>query len=353
MQYNENILITGGAGYIGSHTAKLLFSKGYNVIVLDNLCRGHIELVKWGEFINGDLENINLIKNVLCENQIKAVIHFAAFAYIGESVEKPGMYYQNNLSNTINLLNAMVDVKVNKIVFSSTCAVYGMPTKLPIPENHVQSPINPYGNSKLMIERALKDFDMAYDIKSISLRYFNAAGADLDGEIGELHNPETHLIPNALRVALEMEEYFKVFGIDYDTKDGTCIRDYIHVNDLAVAHLKSLESLLDNKESNFYNLGTGKGYSVKDILMTVEKVTGKYVKHVGINRRAGDPPVLIADYSKAKNELDWIPQHSDLETIIESAWNWHKNVQNQPCNIFKPRSIDKFANDSEGRSHII
>ena len=328
MENKDRILITGGAGYIGSHTAKLLHTKGYDIVVFDNLCRGHKEFVKWGEFVNGDLNNIDLIKRVICEKQIKAVIHFAAFAYVGESVESPGKYYKNNLSNTINLLNAMVEEGVNKLIFSSTCSTYGNPIEIPISETHPQCPINPYGKSKFMIEQILEDFDTAYNLKSIALRYFNAAGADPEGEIGERHDPETHLIPNVLNVALGKNDSFNIWGTDYSTKDGTCIRDYIHVNDLAEAHIYALCKLYETAKTGFYNLGTGRGYSVKEIIKAVEEITGKKINYLERSRRAGDPPILVADYNKAKAELDWTPACSDLNSIIQTAWNWHKNQEN-------------------------
>lgn len=319
------ILITGGAGYIGSHTAKLMHKLGYELIIFDNLSRGYKELTKWGKFIHGDLSDKELLKDILVRYNVGAVIHFAAFAYVGESMNMPAVYYANNVGGTINLLFAMVEAKVNYIVFSSSCATYGNPNKIPIEECHPQNPINPYGNSKYMVERILADFDQAYGLKYTTLRYFNAAGADPEGEVGELHNPETHLIPNILRKLLGEIESLSIWGTDYETRDGTCIRDYVHVNDLAVGHIASLNMMFDEKKSFVFNLGTGTGHTVKEVIDVVEKITGEKVGFIEKPRRAGDPPILVADYGKAQRELGWSPKESKISNIVETAWNWHKN----------------------------
>lgn len=317
------ILIVGGAGYIGSHVNKLLNFYGYKTVVFDNLIYGHREFVKWGEFVLGDLSNKEQLRLCFRKYPIVAVMHFAAFAYVGESVIDPAKYYINNVSNTLNLLEVMREFGVQYFIFSSTCATYGIPKEIPITEQHPQNPINPYGKSKLMIEQILKDYDNAYGIKHINLRYFNAAGADPDCEIGECHEPETHLIPLALEVAAGRKDYIEIFGTDYDTPDGTCIRDYIHVNDLAIAHILALEYLLKENKSDSFNLGSEKGFSVREVIETVRKVTGKDIKVVESERRAGDPPVLVASSQKAKEILKWSPQFDRLETIIETAWKWH------------------------------
>lgn len=313
-----NILVTGGAGYIGSHTCKELFRAGFQPIVFDNLSRGHSRAVKWGPLIQGDLSDRELIERCLRENQVEAVLHFAAFAYVGESVSDPGLYYRNNTGGTLNLLQAMKTVGVRRLVFSSTCATYGTPVFLPITENHPQQPINPYGQSKLMSERMILDFGPAHGLQSMILRYFNAAGADPEGELVEDHEPETHLIPLAIRAALEGTA-LRIFGTDYDTPDGSCIRDYIHVSDLARAHVLALQRLLDGGASGIHNLGTGKGHSVLEVAAAVEKVTGNRLRQEISPRREGDPAVLIADSIRARSELGWTPTHDDLEEIIRTA----------------------------------
>lgn len=317
------ILISGGAGYIGSHTNKLLNQKGYQTVVFDNLSTGHKESVKWGEFFLGDLREKEQIIRCFRKYPIEAVMHFSALAYVGESMIHPAKYYQNNVSNTINLLEIMKEFDVGNFIFSSSCAVYGMPKRLPITEEHPRSPISPYGRTKFMVEEILKDFDRAYGIKHISLRYFNAAGADPDGEIGENHVPETHLIPLVLLAALNINKGFKILGTDYPTKDGTCIRDFIHVSDLADAHLKAYEYLEHTNKSESFNLGNECGYSVKDVLDVAKRISGRKIKITEMDRRAGDPPILISDCKKAKECLNWNPQHPDLRTIIETAWKWH------------------------------
>ncbi|MDP4173943.1 MAG: UDP-glucose 4-epimerase GalE [Bacteroidota bacterium] len=319
-----NILVTGGAGYIGSHTVKLLQQKGHNVIVFDNLSRGHIEAVpEEVSFEKVDLLDFDSLSNALNKYEIDAVIHFAAFAYVGESVDNPGMYYTNNVSGSINLIKALNNKGVKKIVFSSTCSLYGNPEIVPISEKESLKPINPYAKTKFMIEHVLADFEISSGMKYVALRYFNAAGADFSGQIGESHAPETHLIPIVLQVALGKREKVSIFGDDYPTNDGTCIRDYIHVNDLADAHLRALQYLNDG-ESQVINLGTGRGYSVKEIIDKAEEITGRPIKREITSRRPGDPAVLIADNKKAREVLGWNPQ-SGLTDIIKSAWQWHLN----------------------------
>lgn len=320
----KSILVTGGAGYIGSHTCKLLHQQGYEPVVLDNLVYGHKEFVKWGPFEQGDINNQEFVEALFRRHTPAAVIHFAAYAYVGESVTDPAKYYRNNVAGTLNLLDAMRRNGCNAIVFSSSCATYGLPDTLPINEQHGQNPINPYGKSKLMVEEILKDYDVAYGLKSVSLRYFNAAGADFDGELGEDHRPETHLIPLVIDAAMGKRDDVSLFGTDYETKDGTAIRDYIHVTDLADAHARSIDFLASETKSDVFNLGTGTGYSVQDIINSIEQITGKSVPVVRKDRRAGDPPTLVADASKAEEKLGWKARHSDLTDIISSAWNWHK-----------------------------
>lgn len=319
-----NVLIVGGAGYIGSHVNKLFNRKRHNTIVLDNLCRGHRELVKWGVFIQGDLENKDLLNDIFEKYHIDAVMHFSAFAYVGESVVNPIIYYHNNVSNTMNLLGAMLKHNVKKFIFSSTCSIYGEPQYLPIDEKHSLGPINPYGWSKLMVEKILDDYDRAYGLKHVSLRYFNAAGADPDCEIGEIHQPETHLIPLVIEAALGRREMIEVFGTDYDTKDGTCIRDYIHVSDLANAHSLSLDWLVNGNTSNVFNLGNGIGFSVYEIIDAVRELTKTDFKIKSSPRRAGDPAMLISSSEKAKKLLGWHPDFIDIKEIIKTALEWYR-----------------------------
>lgn len=320
------ILIVGGAGYIGSHINKELNKRGYETVVFDNLSYGHEDFVKWGNFEQGDLGNIEDLWQVFRKYSIDAVMHFAAFTYVGESVENPQKYYLNNVRNTLNLLQVMLEFDVKKFVFSSTCATYGNPVEIPITENHPQNPINPYGKGKLMVETVLDDYSRAYGFKYAALRYFNAAGADPEGEIGEMHEPETHLIPLILDAASGKREDIKIFGTDYDTPDGTCIRDYIHVTDLADAHIKALEYLKNGGKSDFFNLGNGNGFSVKEVIETAHEITGKDIKAVEDDRRPGDPPVLVGSSDKAREILKWEPKYADLSKIIETAWNWHKKL---------------------------
>jgi len=323
-----NILVVGGAGYIGSHMCKYLAKNGYQPIVLDNLIYGHREAVKWGPFFEGSMTNSNLLDRIFSMHKIEAVMHFAAFCYVGESVTEPAKYYRNNVAATIALLEKMVENNITNFIFSSTCATYGEPVEIPISEQHPQNPINPYGKSKLMVEHILNDFNNAYGLQFISLRYFNAAGADPDGELGEDHRPETHLIPLVLQTALGQKESLNIFGDDYPTSDGTCIRDYIHINDLAQAHFLALERLLNHIPGGQYNLGTGNGYSVKQLIDLAGKITGKLIPANITERRPGDPAVLISSSNKTIKELGWKPQFSDLNTIIETAWNWHNKHPN-------------------------
>jgi len=317
------VLVTGGAGYIGSHMVKELLLKGYHPITIDNLKEGHREALVGGDFFCGDLGDIEDVRYVFDKYQVEAVIHFAASCYVGESVSQPLNYYFNNLVNGLNLLKIMVESGVKKLIFSSSCAVYGNPLKIPMKEDHPQAPVNPYGNTKQMFEKILADHERAYGIKYISLRYFNAAGATPGGEIGEDHSPETHLIPLILHAAAGKKESIEIFGSDYDTPDGTCIRDFIHVTDLAQAHILALEYLGYTSKSDCYNLGTGKGYSVKEIIKISQEITGKSIPYQEIGRREGDPPALVADAKKIKEELGWEPKFSDIRIIIQTAWEWH------------------------------
>jgi UDP-glucose 4-epimerase len=319
------ILVTGGAGYIGSHTVAELLQQGEEVIILDNLQKGHQQAVMGGTFYNGDLRDRAFLNEVFSKHKMEAVIHFAANSLVGESVQKPLVYYDNNVIGTHALVSAMVEHDVKKIVFSSTAATYGEPKRIPIHEEDVTEPTNPYGETKLVMEKMLRWCDEAYGLKSISLRYFNAAGSHPDGIVGEDHDPESHLIPIILQVALGQREYIQIYGDDYPTEDGTCIRDYIHVMDLANAHWLALESLRKNNKSGVYNLGNGTGFSVKQVIETARKVTGHPIPAQASARRAGDPAVLIASSEKAKTELNWKPKYHDLETIIESAWRWQKD----------------------------
>lgn len=321
------VLVCGGAGYIGSHINKQLNKEGYETVVFDNLVYGHREAVKWGHFVQGDLSRMEEIERVFKQYKIEAVFHFAAYAYVGESVEKPEKYYYNNVANTLNLLHVMKKYGCNKIIFSSTCATYGEPERIPITEDMKQSPINPYGASKLMVERIFQDYSKAYDLKFVVLRYFNAAGADPDGEIGESHSPETHLIPLVLDAAGGKREDIKVFGTDYDTPDGSCIRDYIHVYDLATAHLLALHYLEEGKESDFFNLGNALGTSVFEVVEAVRKVTGREFKVIRADRRAGDPAKLVGSSEKAQKVLKWKPVYGDIDTIVEHAWKWHEKAE--------------------------
>ena len=319
----KRVLVTGGAGYIGSHTAKALAASGYEPIVIDNLSAGHRWAVQWGPLVVGDIADRQLITKTIERHQIEAVVHFAANAYVGESMELPHKYFQNNVSNSISLLNTVLDCGLRKLVFSSTCATYGIPQLQPIDEEHPQCPINPYGESKLFVERILSWYGKAYGLQSVCLRYFNAAGADPEGELGEVHDPETHLIPLTIRAAQGGYPPLKIFGTDYETRDGTAVRDYIHVCDLADAHVRALNYLHDGGESVSINLGTGVGYSVRDVKRAVELASGRTVPAMMLPRRSGDPAVLVARSERARTLLGWKPRFRELSDIVETAWQWH------------------------------
>ncbi len=316
------VLVVGGAGYIGSHMVKMLRTSGYVPVVLDDLSNGHREAVQGAELIVGDIGDTVLVDRVISSYKPFAVMHFAGFIEVGESVRDPGKYYRNNVMGTQLLLERMRAHGVNKFVFSSTAAIYGNPEYVPIDEAHPKQPINPYGRSKLMVEQILMDYDRAYDLKSFCFRYFNAAGADPSGELGESHNPETHLIPIILQVASGRRKNFTIFGDDYPTADGTCIRDYVHVDDLCSAHLAALRRLQAGAASASYNLGNGNGFSILQVIESVKRVTGRVITSEIGPRRLGDPPSLVADSRKAKNELGWSPQYQSLDTIISHAWGW-------------------------------
>jgi UDP-glucose 4-epimerase len=326
-QQNHKILVTGGAGYIGSHAVLALQQAGYEVLILDNLVYGHQDIVDSAlnvELVIGDTNDRALLDDLFATHNFSAVMHFAAYAYVGESVTDPGKYYRNNVTGTLTLLEAMVAASVKNIVFSSTCATYGEPQSIPIAEDNPQNPINPYGMSKLMVEKILADFDHAYGLKSVCFRYFNAAGADPEGRTGEDHNPETHLIPLVLQTALGLRDSISIFGTDYDTPDGTCIRDYIHVTDLAEAHVLGVNYLLKGGESNIFNLGNGNGFSVREVIEAARQVTGHPIKAVECDRRPGDPPALVGSSEKAKRVLGWTPQYLSMSDIVSHAWHWHQ-----------------------------
>ncbi|HAZ27131.1 TPA: UDP-glucose 4-epimerase GalE [Candidatus Acetothermia bacterium] len=316
------ILVTGGAGYIGSHTIKELLRDGREVVALDNLSAGHRELVLCKEFVEGDLCDGALLKRTFRRYPIRAVVHFAAFTAVGESVHDPQKYYQNNVVYGLNLLAAMVETGVRTIVFSSSAAVYGDPVQVPILEDHPTIPKNPYGRTKLMFEGILADYGTAYGLRHVSLRYFNAAGSDPEGEIGECHDPETHLIPIVLEAAAGKRSHVEIFGTDYDTSDGTAVRDYIHVTDLARAHVLALKALESERAAPAYNLGIGRGYTVREVVEVCRKVSGREIRAVEAPRRAGDPAALVADPTRAKRDLGWKPKFTTLEPIVETAWRW-------------------------------
>jgi len=318
------ILVAGGAGYIGSHTAKELIKEGFEVVVFDNFSTGKKELLVGGELFEGDLMHKESIKKALGSKNIEAVLHFASLIEVGESYADPRKYYTHNLITSLNLLDVMLEAGVKYFVFSSSAAVYGEPLQNPIPESHPLNPFNPYGQTKFFVEKVIQDYERAYGLKFISLRYFNAAGADPEGHLGELHDPETHLIPNILLFLLGKKKKFEIFGKDFPTKDGTAVRDYIHVTDLAKAHVLSLKKLLKSPQSEFINLGTNKGYSVLEIINKTEEITGEKVLYTESPRREGDVPVLLASREKAEKILGWKLYHSNIETIIETAWNWHR-----------------------------
>ncbi len=320
------ILLTGGAGYIGSHSAKEFKKAGFEVTVIDNLSTGRKELAKYGELVIGDLKDMELLRELFRKNRFEGVIHFASLSKVEESFMYPERYYRENIINALNLLECMVEFETEFIIFSSSASVYGNPIYIPIDENHPLNPINPYGETKMFIEKILEGFSSRYGIKYISLRYFNASGADPDGEIGELHEPETHLIPSLLLHILGKRDEFILYGNDYNTKDGTAVRDFIHVTDLARAHLLAMEFLIKNKKSEIINLGSGTGFTVKEVLEKVEEITGRKVKVKVEGRRKGDPEKLLASYKKAEEILGWKMQFSDLQTIIKTAWEWMKKV---------------------------
>ncbi|YAI82616.1 MAG: UDP-glucose 4-epimerase GalE [cyanobacterium endosymbiont of Rhopalodia sterrenbergii] len=327
MAIKPTILVTGGAGYIGSHTVLALQKSGYNAIILDNLSEGHPEFVEdvlQVELIVGDMNDRPLLDRLFARHDIAAVMHFAAYIAVGESVTNPGRYYRNNVVGTLTLLEAMLAANIKRFVFSSTCAIYGMSQQVPMIENHPQNPLSPYAVSKAMIERILQDFDRAYNLKSVAFRYFNASGANPQGRLGEDHHPETHLIPLALLTALKMQNSLSILGTDYDTPDGTAVRDYIHVDDLASAHVLGLEYLLEGGKSDVFNLGNGNGFSVREVIETAKKVTQIDFPVQESDRRPGDPPILVGSSQKAWNTLGWKPKYPDLETIVNHAWYWHQ-----------------------------
>lgn len=328
IEMSQTILIVGGAGYIGSHMVWLLGQKGINVITLDNLSSGHRDAVLHGEFIHGDIADRLLLDKIFKKHSIDAVMHFASFIQVGESVQDPAKYYQNNVANTLNLLNAMCAHGVNKFIFSSTAAIFGEPQYIPIDEEHPKQPINPYGRSKLMIEEALADYDRAYGLKSVCLRYFNAAGAHPDALLGERHDPETHLIPLILQAASGQRADITVFGHDYDTPDGTCIRDYIHILDLAEAHWLAVKHLSNGGDSTNYNLGNGEGYSVKEVIDSAQRIANRTVPVKNGSRREGDPKALVADSKKIQKELGWQPIYTNLDSIVQHAWLWEQTKSN-------------------------
>jgi UDP-glucose-4-epimerase GalE len=319
-----NILVTGGAGYIGSHACKLLSKKGYQPISYDSLTRGHRTAVKWGPLEVGDIADSDRLRAVLEQYRPAAIMHFAAFAYVGESVENPLLYYRNNVDASVSLLETVRRFEPVPVVFSSSCVTYGIPTIVPISEDHPQQPINPYGHSKLFVERILADLDRASGLPWVSLRYFNAAGADPDGEIGECHDPETHLIPLVLAAARDRTSV-EIYGTDYDTPDGTCVRDYVHVMDIAEAHLRAIDYLLATGESCAINLANARGYSVKEVIAAAERVCGGTILTKAAPRRPGDPPILIGSADRARARLGWMPANSDLGVQIADAWKWMKS----------------------------
>jgi UDP-glucose 4-epimerase len=318
----KTILVVGGAGYIGSHTCLALANKGYLPLVYDNFSGGHEEFVKWGPAEQGDIRDRARLREVLAKHKPVAALHFAGLIEVGQSFQEPEAFYDVNVVGSLTLLQALMEADIRSFVFSSTCATYGRPERLPLDETHPQNPINPYGRTKHIVEQALRDFDLCNRMRSVMLRYFNAAGADFEGRIGEWHTPETHAIPLAIEVALGRRPHFSIFGEDYDTRDGSCIRDYIHVNDLADAHVRAVEYLLNGGETVDINLGTGTGTTVKELISAIETVSGRPMPVVKTDRRAGDPPTLVAGNGKAENVLGWKPKH-DINDIIRSAWNWH------------------------------
>ncbi len=322
---DEHILVTGGAGYIGSHTIKQLLRQGRSVVALDNLSAGHKEMVLCEEFVQADLTDLSSVQRAFARYRIGAVIHFAAHTAVGESVENPEKYYRNNLVGSLNLLRAMLESDVRTIIFSSSAAVYGEPERIPIGEEHPTAPVNPYGRSKLMFEQVLSDCGAPYALRHVSLRYFNAAGSDVEGEIGEWHEPESHLIPLVLEAAAGLRPHIEIYGTDYPTEDGTGVRDYIHVDDLARAHVAAVQAVEDGYAAPVYNLGIGRGYTVRQVIEACRRVTGVDIPLAEGARRPGDPPALVADPTRARAELGWEPEFTELEPIVDSAWRWmHK-----------------------------
>jgi UDP-arabinose 4-epimerase len=326
----QRILVTGGAGYIGSHTCKALAAAGFEPVTFDNLSTGRREAVRFGPLVVGHLEDRQHLQATLAEFNVQAVVHFAASAYVGESMVEPAKYFRNNVAGSLSLFEAMGSAGVKRVVFSSTCATYGMPQKVPMGEDHPQCPVNPYGESKLFVEKMLQWLGMAHGLQWLALRYFNAAGADADGDIGEMHEPETHLIPLAIQAALGQRGALKVMGTDYPTPDGTAVRDYIHVSDLASAHVKAIAALGAGVPSGAVNLGTGRGHSVREVMAAVEQASGRPVPHRSAPRRAGDPPALVAAPGRAAELLGWVPQHSSLDNIVGTALRWHAANPPQP-----------------------
>ncbi|NIM89360.1 MAG: UDP-glucose 4-epimerase GalE [Candidatus Aminicenantes bacterium] len=320
------IFVAGGAGYIGSHTVQELIREGFEVLIFDNFSTGRKELVVGGELVEGDLRDKDSLKKAFSPGSVGAVLHFASLIQVGESFLDPKKYYTHNLLSSLNLLEAAIEAKVKYFIFSSSAAVYGLPKKIPLPESHPLNPINPYGQTKLFVEKILQDYERAYSLKFISLRYFNAAGADPEGRLGEMHEPETHLVPNILLSLLGKKKNFELYGTDFPTPDGTAVRDYIHVTDLAKAHVHALRRLLASPKSEFINLGTNRGHSVLEILKKTEKILGKKISYREKSRRKGDVPILLASKEKAERILGWKPQHSDIETIIKTAWAWHQKT---------------------------
>ncbi|WP_188607749.1 UDP-glucose 4-epimerase GalE [Chelatococcus reniformis] len=323
---SQSILVVGGAGYVGGHTCKALATAGFRPVVFDNFTTGHRDFVRWGPVVDGDIRDAVAVADAIRSHDIAAVLHFAACAYVGESVTDPQKYYDNNVAGTLSLLRAMLNAGCSRLVFSSTCAIYGQPDEVPIGEATAPNPVNPYGASKLMVERILSDYARAYDIRAIALRYFNACGADPDGEIGELRDPETHLIPRAMMALQGYIDDFQIFGSDYSTADGTAVRDYIHVSDLADAHVAALRRLLDGQAGGAYNLGTGQGFSVKEVLDAIAAEAGEALPEARGPRREGDPAALIADARQAQDVLGFSPKYSDLPTIVRTAWAWHRRA---------------------------
>ncbi|MGR8922003.1 MAG: UDP-glucose 4-epimerase GalE [Gammaproteobacteria bacterium] len=321
------VLVTGGAGYIGSHTCKALYAAGFEPVTYDNLSTGHRWAVKWGPLVEASLDDSGRIAEALRTHGVQAVVHFAASAYVGESMRAPAKYFANNVTGSLNLLDAMKRENVPRLVFSSTCATYGLPREVPIGETHPQHPINPYGESKLFVERAIHWYTLIHDLRAVVLRYFNAAGADPAGELGEVHDPETHLVPLAIEAALGRGPALSIFGTDYPTADGTAVRDYVHVSDLAVAHVRAVERLLADEPGGTFNLGTGAGHSVREVIAAVAAIGGVPVPLVEAQRRDGDPPVLVADPSLARAELDWSPALSGMDSIVETALRWHRRMR--------------------------